>query len=113
MVIFKKARKSAPCLLVLEDLDSLIEDSARTFFLNEVDGFARNRGILILASSNHPTGIDPAIRRPSRFDVIYPFEPPGLELRHIYATKWLTKIGALGMRVSSLLFKTLKDWQNA
>ncbi|KAJ7111091.1 P-loop containing nucleoside triphosphate hydrolase protein [Mycena epipterygia] len=93
--IFKKARKSAPCLLVLEDLDTLIEDDTRTFFLNEVDGFARNNGILILASSNHPGRIDPAITRPSRFDAIYNFERPDLELRRAYATKWLTKINAL------------------
>ncbi|KAJ7683735.1 P-loop containing nucleoside triphosphate hydrolase protein [Mycena olivaceomarginata] len=81
--IFKKARKSAPCLLVLEDLDTLIRGS----FLNN--------GIFILASSNHPGRIDPAITRPSRFDAIYNFERPGLELRRAYATKWLTKINAL------------------
>ncbi|KAJ6569242.1 P-loop containing nucleoside triphosphate hydrolase protein [Mycena capillaripes] len=93
--IFRKARKSAPCLLVLEDLDTLIEENTRTFFLNEVDGFARNHGILILASSNNPARIDPAIKRPSRFDAIYHFAPPRPELRRIYATKWLTKINAL------------------
>ncbi|KAJ7229401.1 P-loop containing nucleoside triphosphate hydrolase protein [Mycena rebaudengoi] len=94
-MIFRKARKSAPCLLVLEDLDSLIEPNARTFFLNEVDGFTRNHGILILASSNHPAFIDPAIKRPSRFDAIYPFDPPSLKLRRVYANKWLKKINVL------------------
>ncbi|KAJ7500964.1 P-loop containing nucleoside triphosphate hydrolase protein [Mycena galericulata] len=93
--IFKKARKTTPCLLVLEDLDSLIEASIRTFFLNELDGFAVNNGVLILASSNNPELIDPAVNRPSRFDVIYSFEPPTYELRCRYSTKWLTKISEL------------------
>ena len=42
--IFKKARKTAPCLLVLEDLDSLVTDNTRSYFLNEVDGLQSNDG---------------------------------------------------------------------
>lgn len=40
--IFKKARETAPCLLILEDLDSLIDDRNRSFFLNELDGLESN-----------------------------------------------------------------------
>ncbi|KAJ7367073.1 P-loop containing nucleoside triphosphate hydrolase protein [Mycena albidolilacea] len=113
MSIFKRARKSAPCLLVLEDLDSLIVDRTRTFFLNEMDGFARNHGILILASSNHPTRIEPAIRRPSRFDVVYLFEPPSFQLRCEYATKCLRKIHTLGKDTDLPSFKDLEGLAKA
>jgi len=51
--IFKKAREASPCFLVLEDLDSLVTDKLRSYFLNEVDGMHSNEGILILGSTNH------------------------------------------------------------
>ena len=51
--IFTKARATAPCFLVLEDLDSLITDELRSYFLNEVDGLESKDGILILGSTNH------------------------------------------------------------
>lgn len=47
--IFNLARQEAPCLLVFEDLDSMITDSVRSYFLNEVDGIRRNDGILIVS----------------------------------------------------------------
>lgn len=51
--IFEKARATAPCLLILEDVDSLVTEYVRSYFLNEVDGLESNEGILILASTNH------------------------------------------------------------
>ena len=51
--IFAKARVTAPCLLIFEDLDSLVTDKVRSYFLNEVDGLEGNDGILILGSTNH------------------------------------------------------------
>ncbi len=51
--IFLKARAEAPCLLVFEDLDSLVTDQVRSYFLNEVDGLERNDGILMIGSTNH------------------------------------------------------------
>ena len=70
--IFARARKLAPCILAMEDLDSLIHEENRTIFLNEMDGFSSNEGLLILASSNHPGKIDEALlKRPSRFDRIF------------------------------------------
>ena len=51
--IFEKARETAPCLLVLEDLDSLVTENARSYFLNEVDGLEQNNGILMVGSTYH------------------------------------------------------------
>jgi hypothetical protein len=48
-MIFERARKEAPCILVLEDLDSLITDNNRSFFLNEVDGLEDNDGLLLVS----------------------------------------------------------------
>jgi hypothetical protein len=83
--VFERARKSSPCLLVLEDLDALVNDKNRSLFLNELDGFARNTGLLTVATTNHPERLDPAIlERPSRFDRKYTFDPPALQERRRY-----------------------------
>jgi len=72
--IFSQARASAPCLLIFEDLDSLVTKDTRSYFLNEVDGLESNDGILIIGSTNHLDHLDPAIsKRPSRFDRKYHF----------------------------------------
>ncbi len=87
--VFKKARKSAPCILVLEDLDSLINSENRSFFLNELDGFAANTGVVALATTNHPERLDPAILdRPSRFDRKYHFDLPAATERLAYVKLW-------------------------
>lgn len=99
--IFKKAREAAPCILVLEDLDSLISEDKRSFFLNEVDGLESNHGILVLATTNHAEKIDDAlIKRPSRFDSKYTFELPNEQLRRRYILKWLTE----KLKPNSLIF---------
>ncbi len=88
-LVFARARKTAPCVLVLEDLDSLITPQNRSFFLNELDGFASNIGIVTLATTNHPERLDPSILdRPSRFDRKYPFDLPELPERIAYMTMW-------------------------
>ncbi len=87
--VFRQARRTKPCLLVLEDLDSLIDDRNRSFFLNELDGFAVNTGVLVLATTNHPERLDTAILdRPSRFDRKYYFELPGATERAAYINAW-------------------------
>lgn len=87
--VFQRGRASAPCILVLEDLDSLINEENRSFFLNELDGFISNEGIVILATTNHPERIDPAIiNRPSRFDRKYYFELPAETERIAYIQLW-------------------------
>jgi transitional endoplasmic reticulum ATPase len=59
--IFAKARQFAPCYLVLEDLDTIISDSVRSYFLNEVDGLKNNDGIFMVGSTNHLDRLDPGI----------------------------------------------------
>jgi hypothetical protein len=87
--VFDRARQTTPCILVMEDLDSLIHDGNRAFFLNELDGFAANTGILVLATTNHPERLDPAIlNRPSRFDRKYHFELPAVRERERYIAAW-------------------------
>lgn len=87
--VFDRARKSAPCILVLEDLDALLTSQNRSFFLNELDGFAANVGIVALATTNHPERLDPSILdRPSRFDRKYPFDLPELAERLAYISMW-------------------------
>jgi ATPase family associated with various cellular activities (AAA) len=87
--VFDRARRTAPCVLVLEDLDSLLTPQNRSFFLNELDGFASNIGIVTLATTNHPERLDPSILdRPSRFDRKYPFELPELPERSAYIMMW-------------------------
>ncbi|HBB30500.1 MAG TPA: ATPase [Cyanobacteria bacterium UBA8803] len=97
---FDKARQSAPCILVLEDLDSLVDKDNRSFFLNELDGFAVNAGIITLATTNHPDRLDPAILdRPSRFDRKYHFDLPAFTERLAYIDLWNNTLKQ-GMRLS-------------
>ena len=92
-LLFQRARRTNPCIVVLEDLDSLLNDGNRSFFLNELDGFAANQGILTLASTNHPERLDPAIlERPSRFDRKFTFGLPGLADRKAYLKLWNGKL---------------------
>jgi AAA+ superfamily predicted ATPase len=91
--VFKRARLTTPCLLVLEDLDSMIDDKNRAFFLNELDGFETNTGVVVLATTNHPEKLDTAILdRPSRFDRKYSFELPGESERLAYINHWNTEL---------------------
>jgi AAA+ superfamily predicted ATPase len=87
--VFERARQSAPCIMVLEDLDSLITGKTRSFFLNEMDGFASNAGLMTLATTNYPERLDAAIMdRPSRFDRKYHFALPKAEERLAFARRW-------------------------
>lgn len=91
--IFGKARQFAPCYLVFEDLDTIVTDSVRSYFLNEVDGLAANDGILIIGSTNHLDRLDPGIaKRPARFDRKYLFPDPGRKERVMYAQFWQGKL---------------------
>jgi AAA+ superfamily predicted ATPase len=79
---FERAREITPCVMILEDLDTLLTDETRSFFLNEMDGFASNHGIITIATCNFPEKLDPAILdRPSRFDRKYHFDLPNEEVR--------------------------------
>ena len=86
--VFKRARM-APCIVVLEDLDSMIDQKNRSFFLNELDGFQANKGVVVLATTNHPGKLDSSIlERPSRFDRKYYFHLPADAERRAYIEKW-------------------------
>jgi SpoVK/Ycf46/Vps4 family AAA+-type ATPase len=75
--------------ILLEDLDALLTDENRSFFLNELDGFATNDGVVLLATTNHPERLDPAILdRPGRFDRKYHFNLPALAERTQYMKLW-------------------------
>lgn len=91
--IFTLARSMAPCLLIFEDLDSLVTDTTRSYFLNEVDGLESNDGILMIGSTNHLEQLDPAIsKRPSRFDRKYHFKIPEEDERIAYCQYWRNKL---------------------
>lgn len=86
---FDGARQATPCIMVLEDLDSLVDVKSRSFFLNEMDGFASNHGLVVLATTNHAERLDPAIvDRPSRFDRKYYFGLPASTERLVYISTW-------------------------
>jgi len=98
--IFERARALSPCIVALEDMDGLVNDQNRTVFLNELDGFQSNDGLLIIASSNHPGKIDEALlKRPSRFDRVFHIGLPGLEERAEYGRRLLSR-SALAPRLS-------------
>jgi AAA+ superfamily predicted ATPase len=87
--VFKRARMTTPSIVVLEDLDSMIDNKNRSFFLNELDGFQSNTGVVVLATTNHPQKLDPSILdRPSRFDRKYYFQLPAETERLAYIAKW-------------------------
>ena len=90
---FNRVREAAPCIVVIEDLDALVDDENRSFFLNELDGFALNDGVLMIASTNHPERLDIAIlERPSRFDRKYHFDSPKMADRVAYLQLWNQKL---------------------
>ncbi|CAJ2510272.1 Uu.00g061720.m01.CDS01 [Anthostomella pinea] len=92
-IIFEKARQFAPCYLVFEDLDSIVSDNVRSYFLNEVDGLKNNDGIFMIGSTNHLDRLDPGIsKRPSRFDRKYLFPDPNLGDRIAYCKFWQSKL---------------------
>ncbi len=92
--VFDRARGLTPCILVLEDLDTLVSDENRSFFLNQLDGFEQNHGLIVLATTNYPDRIDSAIiDRPSRFDRKYHFHLPTEHERIQYLSLWQERLG--------------------
>jgi transitional endoplasmic reticulum ATPase len=76
--IFEKATRSAPCLIFIDEIDSLAPDRSKVEgevekrsvaqLLGLMDGFSQSKGVIVLAATNRPDHIDPALRRPGRFD---------------------------------------------
>jgi len=91
--VFNKARQLSPCVVILEDLDSLINNQNRSFFLNQLDGLEGNDGLLVIGTTNHFDELDPGLStRPSRFDRKYLFDDPDPEERVLYAKYWQEKL---------------------
>ncbi len=76
--LFDKAAKSAPCIIFIDEIDSLAPDRSKVEgevekrlvaqLLSLMDGFAQTKGVIVLAATNRPDHLDPALRRPGRFD---------------------------------------------
>ncbi|OAQ57251.1 proteasome-activating nucleotidase [Pochonia chlamydosporia 170] len=95
--VFSQARAMAPCVLIFEDLDSLVENETRSYFLNEVDGIETNDGILMIGSTNHLGKLDDAItKRPSRFDRKFHFKLPEEPERVAYCRQWANRFADKG-----------------
>ncbi|KIK04665.1 hypothetical protein K443DRAFT_675683 [Laccaria amethystina LaAM-08-1] len=91
--VFNKARQLSPCVMILEDLDSLINDKNRSFFLNQLDGIVGNDGLLVIGTTNHFNRLDPGLSsRPSRFDRKFKFDDPDWDERILYARYWQKKL---------------------
>lgn len=83
----------APCLLILEDIDTLVTEELRSYFFNEVDGLEANNGIMIIATTNHLDQLDGGLaKRPSRFDRKYSFPAPNRDERILYCNYWRKKL---------------------
>ena len=88
--LFKQAKEKAPCIVFIDEIDAigkkrdnqLSSNVAREPTLNqlltEMDGFDDNNGVIILAATNRPESLDPALTRPGRFDRRVPVELPDL-----------------------------------
>lgn len=84
--LFQKAARSAPCLVFIDEIDSLAPDRSRVEgevekrvvaqLLGLMDGFARTQGVVVLAATNRSDHLDPALRRPGRFDREVQFRVP-------------------------------------
>ncbi|MGG6297008.1 AAA family ATPase [Leptolyngbya sp. AN02str] len=84
--IFEKAAKAAPCIVFIDEIDSLAPDRSKVEgevekrlvaqLLSLMDGFAKTDGVIVLAATNRPDHLDPALRRPGRFDREVQFRVP-------------------------------------
>jgi transitional endoplasmic reticulum ATPase len=89
--IFEKAARSSPCLVFIDEIDSLAPDRSKVEgevekrlvaqLLGLMDGFAQAKGVIVLAATNRPDHLDPALRRPGRFDREVQFRVPSREGR--------------------------------
>ena len=91
--LFKQAKEKAPCIVFIDEIDAIGkkrdgqvgENDEREQTLNqlltEMDGFEGNNGVIILAATNRPESLDPALTRPGRFDRRVPVELPDLKGR--------------------------------
>ena len=91
--LFKQAKEKAPCIVFIDEIDAIgkkrdgqmggNDEREQTLnqLLTEMDGFEGNTGVIILAATNRPESLDPALTRPGRFDRRVPVELPDLQGR--------------------------------
>ena len=92
--LFKQAKEKAPCIVFIDEIDAIGQkrsggqyggnderEQTLNQLLTEMDGFESNNGVIILAATNRPESLDPALTRPGRFDRRVPVELPDLKGR--------------------------------
>ena len=92
--LFKQAKEKAPCIIFIDEIDAIGQkrnagamggnderEQTLNQLLTEMDGFEGNSGVMILAATNRPESLDPALTRPGRFDRRVPVELPDLDGR--------------------------------
>ena len=92
--LFKQAKEKAPCIVFIDEIDAIGQkrsggqyggnderEQTLNQLLTEMDGFEGNNGVIILAATNRPESLDPALTRPGRFDRCVPVELPDLKGR--------------------------------
>ena len=92
--LFNQAKEKAPCIVFIDEIDAIGQkrsggqyggnderEQTLNQLLTEMDGFADNTGVIILAATNRPESLDPALTRPGRFDRRVPVELPDLKGR--------------------------------
>ena len=92
--LFKQAKEKAPCIVFIDEIDTIGQkrsggqyggnderEQTLNQLLTEMDGFEGNNGVIILAATNRPESLDPALTRPGRFDRRVPVELPDLKGR--------------------------------
>ena len=92
--LFKQAKEKAPCIVFIDEIDAIGQkrntgsmggnderEQTLNQLLTEMDGFEGNNGVIILAATNRPESLDPALTRPGRFDRRIPVELPDLKGR--------------------------------
>ena len=105
--LFKQAKEKAPCIVFIDEIDAIgkkrdgnmggNDEREQTLnqLLTEMDGFEGNTGVIILAATNRPESLDPALTRPGRFDRRVPVELPDLSGREA-----ILKVHAKKIKVS-------------
>ena len=104
--LFKQAKEKAPCIVFIDEIDAIgkkrdgqvggNDEREQTLnqLLTEMDGFEGNNGVIILAATNRPESLDPALTRPGRFDRRVPVELPDLQGREAILKVHARKIHA-------------------
>ena len=104
--LFKQAKEKAPCIVFIDEIDAIgkkrdgqiggNDEREQTLnqLLTEMDGFEGNNGVIILAATNRPESLDPALTRPGRFDRRVPVELPDLAGREAILKVHAKKIKA-------------------